>query len=421
MKLSKRTTVVVMLVLCTALFASTAAFAAEEIRIGALFPLTGPAAVSGQNCVNSVLAAADVINKKNPDIKAPLAAGEGLLGGKYVIKVVPADHQGKPDVAKSEAERLYNQEKVFAIIGCYNSAATKPASAVAERAKKIFMCGCSSSAALTERGYKYFFRHAPTDAIESVEFVDYIGYLNKEKKAGIKTLGLIYKNTEFGKHAADEARKAAKKIDLKVVADVPFNNGATNLNSEVQKLKSANPDAVFGAALGGDYSLWVRTMKQVNWLPKISLNYCTGYQNPAVQKELGSDGNYFMGGMGYSPELAKKFMPEAIKIQDKYYTPRSNQPFDSDSIQEAVMLMVLAQAIEKAGGPDTEKVLKIIQTEDFPSVMSLSGSVKFGPDGQNVKALSVITQLDEQKYNTVFPLKYKDSEPVVPMVPWNKR
>ena len=421
MKLSKRTTVVVMLVLCTALFASTAAFAAEEIRIGALFPLTGPAAVSGQNCVNSVLAAADVINKKNPDIKAPLAAGEGLLGGKYVIKVVPADHQGKPDVAKSEAERLYNQEKVFAIIGCYNSAATTPASAVAERAKKIVMCGCSSSAALTERGYKYFFRHAPTDAIESVEFVDYIGYLNKEKKAGIKTLGLIYENTEFGKHAADEARKAAKKIDLKVVADVPFNNGATNLNSEVQKLKSANPDAVFGAALGGDYSLWVRTMKQVNWLPKISLNYCTGYQNPAVQKELGSDGNYFMGGMGYSPELAKKFMPEAIKIQDKYYTPRSNQPFDSDSIQEAVMLMVLAQAIEKAGGPDTEKVLKIIQTEDFPSVMSLSGSVKFGPDGQNVKALSVITQLDEQKYNTVFPLKYKDSEPVVPMVPWNKR
>ena len=420
MKLSKRTAIVVMLVLCTALFASAAAFAAEEIKVGALFPLTGPAAVSGQNCVNSVLAAADVINTKNPDIKAPLAAGEGLVGGKYVIKIVPADHQGKPDVAKSEAERLYNQEKVFAVIGCYNSSATKPASAVAERAKKIFLCGCSSSAALTERGYKYFFRHAPTDAIESVEFVDYIAYLNKEKNAGIKTLGVIYENTEFGKHAADEARKAAKRADLEIVADVPFNNGATNLNSEVQKLKSANPDAVFGAALGGDYSLWVRTMKQVNWLPKIAINYCTGYQNPAVQKELGSDGNFFMGGMGYSPELAKKFMPEAIKIQDKYYTTRSKQPFDSDSIQEAVMLMVLAQAIEKAGGPDTEKVAKIIQTDEFPSVMSLSGKVKFSSDGQNAEALSVITQLHEQKYQTVFPLKYKDSEPTLPMTPWDK-
>jgi branched-chain amino acid transport system substrate-binding protein len=421
MRLNKRSGFIASLVLCAVMMASPAAFAAEKvIKIGALFPLTGTAAVAGQNCVNAVLAAADVINKKNPDIKAPLAAQEGILGG-YKIVIVKADHQGKPDVAKSEAERLYNQEKVFAIIGCYNSSATKPASAVAERAKKIFMCGCSSSAALTERDYKYFFRHAPTDAIESEEFVQYIEFLNKEKKANIKTLGVIYENTEFGKHAAEEAHKAASKAGLKIVADVPFNNGATNLNSEVQTLKAANPDAVFGAALGGDYSLWVRTMKQVGWLPKIALNYCTGYQNPAVQKELAGDGDYFMGGMGYSPALAKQFMPEAIKIEKKYYTPRSNQPFDSDSIQEGVMLFVLAQAIEKAGSLDTEKIVKILQTEDFPSAMSLSGSVKFNPGGQNAKALSVITQIKNQSYGTVFPVKYKAVEPVFPMTPWGKR
>lgn len=421
MKLSRHNVFFLIITLCAATFFAGAAFAADKvIKIGALFPLTGPAAVSGQNCLNSVLAVADFINEANPEIKAPLAEKQGLLDG-YKIQIVKADHQGKPDVAKTEAERLYNQEKVFAIIGCYNSAATKPASAVAERAKKIFMCGCSSSAALTERGYRYFFRHAPTDAIESVEFVDYIEWLNTNKKANIKTLGLIYENTEFGKHAASEAHKAAEKIGLKIVADVAFNNGATNLNSEVQTLKAANPDAVFGAALGGDYSLWVRTMKQVNWLPKIALNYCTGYQNPAVQKELASDGNFFMGGMGYSPELAVKFMPEALKIEKKYYTPRSNQPFDSDSIQEGVMLMVLAQAIEKAGVVDTEKVVQLIRTQEFPSAMSLSGSVKFDTDGQNAKALSVITQIKNQSYGTVFPLSYKDTEAVYPMTPWGNR
>ena len=102
----KRVVIAAMSVLSAALLASSA-FAAEEIKIGALFPLTGPAAVSGQNCINSVLAAADFINEANPEINAPLAAGEGLLGGKYVIKIVQADHQGKPDVAKSEAERLW--------------------------------------------------------------------------------------------------------------------------------------------------------------------------------------------------------------------------------------------------------------------------------------------------------------------------
>lgn len=421
MKLNRYSAFLIAFALCAVmLFGGTALAADKVIKIGALFPLTGPAAVSGQNCLNSVLAVADYINEANPEINGPLAAKVGLLDG-YKIQIVRADHQGKPDVAKTEAERLYNQEKVFAIIGSYNSAATKPASAVAERAKKIFMCGCSSSAALTERGFKYFFRHAPTDAIESVEFVDYIEWLNKEKNANIKTLGLIYENTEFGKHAAEEAQKAAQTSGLKVVANVAFNNGATNLNSEVQTLKAANPDAVFGAALGGDYSLWVRTMKQVNWQPKIALNYCTGYQNPAVQSELGGDGDFFMGGMGYSPELAVKFMPEALKVEKKYYTPRSKQPFDSDSIQEGVMLLVLAQAIERAGAVDTEKVVQIIRTQEFPSILSLSGNVKFEDGGQNEKALSVITQIKNQSYGTVFPLSYKDAEAVYPMTPWGSR
>ena len=55
--------------------------------------------------------------------------------------LVHADSQGKPDVGKAEAERLINQEGVYALIGSYNSSVTGPASLVAERAKKIFMCG----------------------------------------------------------------------------------------------------------------------------------------------------------------------------------------------------------------------------------------------------------------------------------------
>ena len=81
--------------------------------------------------------------------------------------LVHADSQGKPDVGKAEAERLINQEGVWALIGSYNSSVSKPASFVAERAKKIFMCGASSSAALTQRDMKFFFRMAPTDETES--------------------------------------------------------------------------------------------------------------------------------------------------------------------------------------------------------------------------------------------------------------
>lgn len=394
---------------------------AEEkvIKIGTLFPLTGSCALAGQRCQASVDTAVDVINNVYADIDVPLAAQKGLLDG-YRIEVVHADHQGKPDVGKSEAERLFNQEKVYAIIGSYNSAVTKPASFVAERKKKIFMCGCSSSAALTKRGYQYFFRMAPTDETESLEFVEVMKWLNEKHEKGLVTVGLIYENSEFGKHAADEGKKAVKDNGFKVVVDIPFNPGATNLNSEVQTLKAKNPDVVFGACLGGDYTLWVKTMKQMNWLPKVALNYCTGYQDPVITKQLGDDANYFMGGTGYSPEFAG-LMP-AVAAVEKIYMQKTDPsvPFDSDSIQEAVAMLILAQAIEKAGTLDYEKVKETLYANTWDSPLSLGGKVAFSPGGQNIMAKSLITQLQNGSYKRIYPLDLADTKPVVPMTSWNR-
>jgi branched-chain amino acid transport system substrate-binding protein len=406
--------------LALTLFAGNALAAEKVLKIGVIFPLTGPVATAGQRCVAAVETAAEVINNKHPEFNVPLAAQEGILGGTK-IQLVVADSQGKPDVGKSEAERLFNQEGVYTIIGCYNSAVTKPASAVAERMNKIFLSGCSSSAALTERDYKYFFRLAPTDKTESHEFVEYIEWLNKNQQAGIQTIGLIYENSEFGKHAADEGKAAAKEAGLKIVADVPFSPGATNLNSEVQTLKAKNPDAVFGACLGGDYTLWVRTMKQMNWLPKAALNYCTGYQDPKIAQQLGPDGNFFMGGTGYSPEIGAKYMQDVAAVEKIYTQKVGGVPFDSDAIQEAVALLVLAQAIEKAGSLDVEKVVQVLRTETFDSPLSLGGKVAFGPGGQNMKATSIITQLHDGRYMPVYPESYAEQTATLPMIPWTKR
>ena len=388
----------------------------KVIKIGTLFPLTGPVAVAGTRCKAAVETMAEVINGKHPDMNVPLARQEGVLGG-YRIQLIHADHQSKPDVAKSEAERLFNQEGVFAIIGSYNSSATKPASAVAERLGKIFIAGSSSSAALTERGFKNFFRLAVTDRVEAGEFVDYFQDINKAQKAGIKTAGVIYENTEFGKHAAEEAKAACKAAGIQVVAEAGFSPGATNLNSEIQTLKAKNPDVIFGAALGADYALMVRTMKQASFRPKAAINFCTGYQDPIIAKQLGSDGDFFMGGNAYSPELASKYMRDVAPVE-AIYKGKTGVVFDGDAIQEAIALSVLAQAIEKAGAVDTQKVLQVLRTETFVSPLSLSGKVAFGPDGQNKYAKSVLTQLKGLSYVPVFPASYAEQKPIYPMPAW---
>jgi len=390
------------------------------IKIGTIFPLTGPVAVAGQRCKAAVETMVEVLNNKHPEINIPLAKNKGFLEG-YKFVLVNADHQGKPDVAKSEAERLFNQEGVYAIIGSYNSSASKPASAVAERLGKIFMCGASSSAALTERGLKYFFRVAPTDRTEAQEFVSFFqATVLKDKPGSLKTVGIIYENSEFGKHAAEEAKAACAAVGIAVTADIPFAPGATNLNSEVQTLKAKNPDAVFGACLGGDYTLYVRTMKQMSWAPKLAINFCTGYQDPIIAKQLGADGDYFMGGTGYSPMIGKKYMKDVAAVEE-IYRKKTGVEFDSDSIQEAVALHVLAMAIDKAKSLDTEKVAAVLHGTEFDSPLSLGGKVAFGPDGQNMRALSVVTQLKNLVYMPLFPANYKEANVVFPIPAWDKR
>lgn len=399
--------------------AGTVLAAEKIIKIGTIFPLTGPVATAGQRCQAAVQTAVEIINNKHPEIKVPLAKQEGILNG-YKIVLVHADSQGKADVGKAEAERLLNQEGVWALIGSYNSSVSKPASFVAERMKKIFMCGSSSSAALTQRDMKYFFRLAPTDATESVDFVEVLKWVNKKKKGNVKTIGVIYENSEFGKHAAEEAKKAAEAGGFKVITDVPFTPGATNLDSEVQTLKKANPDAVLGAVLGADYSLWVRTMKKANWKPRIIINYCSGYQDPVITKQLGADADYFMGSSGYSPQFAS-LMPAVAAVEKIFMTKTNGVPFDGNSIQEAVAMLVLAQAIEKAGSLDTEKVVKTLYENTWDSPLSLGGKVAFAKGGQNIKAQSIVTQLQGGEYRRIYPEKMADGKIVFPMKPWDKK
>jgi branched-chain amino acid transport system substrate-binding protein len=391
------------------------------IKIGTIFPLTGPVALAGQRCKAAVETAVEILNNKHPNIKVPLADKKGWLEG-YKFVLVHTDSQGKPDVGKAEAERLINQEGVWAIIGAYNSSVSMPASMVAERAKKIFMCGASSSAALTQRKeMKYFFRTASTDEVESHEFIEVLQWLNKtQKNANIKTLGIIYENSVFGKNASEQAKKAAAAGGFQIVADVPFTPGATNLDSEVQTVKSKNPDALFGAVLGADYALMVKTMKKMNWVPKVSLNYCSGYQDPVISKQLGADADFFMGSTGYSPEFAS-MMPAVAEVEKIFKSKTGGVPYDSDSIQETIAMLVLAQAIEKAKSLDSTKVAETLYANTWPSPLSLSGKVAFVPGGQNKLALSIVTQLQDGKYKKVFPTEKADTKPVFPMKPWDKR
>ena len=90
-------------------------------------------------------------------------------------------------------------------------------------------------------------------------------------------------------------------------------------------------------------------------------------------------------------------------------------------LEPAKMVEIVAQAIDKAGSLDPTVVAETLYANEWESPLSMGGKVAFAPGGQNIKAMSMLTQLQGGEYKRVYPADLADTEPVVPMVPWSKR
>ena len=189
----------------------------REVIIGVLYPLTGPVAQVGIDAVAAVMTAVDIINN-DVDLNVPLGPGKGLpnLDGAK-IRVVVADHAGKPDVGQAEAERMITQQKAHALFGAYYSSVTATASQVAERYQIPYLNAESTSPKLTKRGFKWFFRTTPHDGEFTQVMFDFLADFQKKKA---KILGKFEGSiTSKGKlHVADgcklKATVTAKEVSV---------------------------------------------------------------------------------------------------------------------------------------------------------------------------------------------------------------
>ena len=137
--------------------------AAETVKIGVLYPLTGNSAASGQEAKQSIEVGAEIVNTGHPELKAmPIGTTAGLpkLGGAR-IEPIYVDHRGDPSVAQSLAQRLITNDKVVALLGSYQSSTAMTATAVAERYGVPFVVSDSVAGNITTRGFKYTFRVTP--------------------------------------------------------------------------------------------------------------------------------------------------------------------------------------------------------------------------------------------------------------------
>jgi branched-chain amino acid transport system substrate-binding protein len=398
------------------------ASAADKVRIGAIYPLTGPAGSTGAELKDAITLAADIVNGKY-DLDLPLARTQGLPNLKGAqVEVIFGDHQGKPDVGQAETERMITTEKVVAMMGAYHSSVTTTASIAAERLKIPFLAPESTDPKLTERGFKYFFRTTPYDDLFAENFFQFLNDVKTRKGAKISSVATVYENTNFGTGVNNAIRKNAAQYGYRLVADVAYAEKGTSAIAEVQKVRAAAPDVVMPASYTADAILYMKTFKDLNYAPQAILAMDAGYISDEFKKTLGKDGEYVLSREVWALDLAKR-KPMIAKVNE-IYKKRFGRDMNGNSARSFTGFLVLADAINRAGSTDPEKIREALEKYTLSGDMMIMpwDGVAFDPKThQNTKGRGIIVQLVSGEWCTVWPFDLASRDVVWPMPAWGKR
>lgn len=395
----------------------------EIIKIGFLTPLSGPNANYGKECLAGAQMVVDLINEANPDYSMALAKDAGLpnLNGAK-IELVVADSKSDAAIGTSEAKRLISEEGCVAITGQFTSAMTKTVAVVTEQyGIPLLTAGSSPSLTAEDSTLEWYFRFGPNDSTYIEDSYKYLDYLNETKNAGIKTVALVSEDTEFGANIVKEEVKFAEQYGYEIVENITYSANATNLSSEVMKLKTANPDVIFMASYTSDAILYVKTFKEQNYTPKMILGQRGGFINTDFFSALGNDTEYIYSTAGWGSDLPVETSQQVLALyKDKYSEGIS---LSEGHVKDLTNVLILAIAINQAGTTESEAIreaLKNLQV-DISTLFIPWAGITINEHGQNTSANSFIQQIQNGKYATVFPEESKAVDAVFPTPNWDER
>ena len=408
-------------VLCAALYLAVLAIgparAAESVKIGVIYPLTGNAASAGRSAKDAVNLGVEIVNTAHLDLRAlPLGATAGLpnLGGAK-IELDEADHQGNPQVGQQQTLRLITQDHVVAMLGSYHSSVSLVATAVAERQGVPYLVADSVALNITGRGFKWTFRSGP---IASDFAKAYAGFLTDMKKAGrkIDKIAIVNENTDYGTSVAASILEAAKAANINVAAQIPYNANSSDVSAQVIQLKTLQPDVVIFISYTADTILYFRTMKNLDYLPPIIIGDDAGFSDPTFIPNVGDLAQGAINRSAY--DIGKP--GSNSYIVNEMFKAKYGRDLDDTSARWMQGFLVLADAINRAGSTEPDKIQAALQATDLKPDQLMIGynGVKFDSTGQNTLASTFLIQLQGKQYVSVWPTNLATGKLELPMKGW---
>jgi branched-chain amino acid transport system substrate-binding protein len=350
----------------------------STIKIGAVLPLTGPAALYGQQTQDGAKLAVKMINDDG-----------GILKGQK-IELLTEDDQSKPELGVTKFKKLIEADKVAAITGGVNSSVNMATKDVAKN-KLLNVVTVSKAPQIMADRDPYRFRLNSTNDMDGKAFHKFIKEVLKPK-----TVAVIAENTDYGQAELKTLKTNWSGSDApKIVATEFFNLGDTDFTNPLTKLKSANADALYvvGAAIEINSAIF-KQAEQLGFNNTMKL-LAPGNINSKMVELAGKGAEGVISADLYQNTINNDMNKKFVAAFEKEYNrkPEKMEMLGFESI------WFVAKAMDKAGSStDYKKIANVLDSNDWQSPR---GDLKFK---------------DGQAQGEVIPLTVKDGK----VIPYQK-
>lgn len=314
--------------------------APQEVKIGVVTFLSGPAAspfgVPARN-------AAELLIERFNAGAAPAPYNQKGFGG-MPAKMVLIDENGSSTSVVTEYRNLVQREKVDLIVGYISSGNCLAIAPVAEELKTVtLLFDCGTPRIFEEGNKKYVFRavnHATADSVGAALYL-------KSIKPGIKTYGGINQNYAWGQDSWNDFEGSMKQIftgATMTTSQMP-KLFAGQYSAEISALMSNKSDVVHSSLWGGDLEAFI-LQSAPRGLNKTSTVVLTAGETAMFRLASKIPDGTVIGARGPYGVMAPK-----SALNDWYrdaFTDRYNNPPNYTSYQMTHSIMAAKLAWEKA-------------------------------------------------------------------------
>jgi len=364
-------------------FAQSQGVSKDEITLGSIQDLSGPLAGFGKQVRLGMLLRVDEANEQG-----------GVNGRK--LKMLVEDSGYDPRKAVLAAQKLVNQDKIFAMIGHIGTAQNMAAMPVQFQKNVLNFFPVTAAREMYDPFHRLKYSFAATYYDQMRQAVP---MLVKEKNA--KKVCTMYQDDEFGLEVFKGAEEGLKSIGMQFAEVTTYKRGATDFASQMQKLASSQCDFVVMGTIIRETIGGIATARRLGFNPTF-IGSSAAYTD--LIHKLGGPA---MNGLYAAMSVQHPYLDEAaqpIRFWANKYKTKFNEDPTVFSVYGYNAVDSFIRAATKAGSNlSTDSFIKAMDTMVIPADIFGSAEMTFGPQKRLGSNASRLSQIQEGRWKVVSP------------------